>query len=51
MYQNDEKMKKLLIILNIPARLMAWVGVAANGTASLIFIDDVTADKGRRMSS
>ena len=31
--------------------VMAWACMAANGTGSLIFIDDVTADKSSRMDS
>ena len=30
---------------------MAWACMAANGTGSLVFIDDVTADKSSRMNS
>ena len=30
---------------------MAWPCMAANGTGSLVFIDDVTADKSSRMNS
>ena len=29
---------------------MAWACMAANGTGSLVFIDDVTADKRSRMN-
>ena len=28
---------------------MVWACIAANGTGSLVFIDDVTADKSSRM--
>ena len=31
--------------------VMAWACMAANGTGSLVFIDDVTADKSSRMNS
>uniref|UniRef100_A0A8C5MV28 Transposase Tc1-like domain-containing protein n=1 Tax=Leptobrachium leishanense TaxID=445787 RepID=A0A8C5MV28_9ANUR len=31
--------------------VMAWACMAANGTGSLVVIDDVTADKSRRMNS
>ena len=31
--------------------VMAWASMAANGTGSLVFIDDVTADKCSRMNS
>ena len=31
--------------------VMAWAYMAANGTGSLVFIDDVTADKSSRMNS
>ena len=30
---------------------MAWTCMAANGTESLVFIDDVTADRSSRMNS
>ena len=30
---------------------MAWACMAANGTGSLVFIDDVTADRNRRMNA
>ena len=30
---------------------MAWARMAASGTGSLVFIDDVTADKSSRMNS
>ena len=30
---------------------MAWACMAANGTGSLVFIDDVTADKSSRIHS
>ncbi len=30
---------------------MAWACMAASGTGSLVFIDDVTADKSSRMNS
>ncbi len=30
---------------------MAWACMAANGTGSLVFIDDVTADRYSRMNS
>ena len=29
---------------------MAWACIAANGTGSLVFIDDVTADKSSMMN-
>ncbi len=32
-------------------RVMAWACMAASGTGSLVFIDDVTADKSSRMNS
>ena len=31
--------------------VMVWACMAANGTGSLVFIDDVTADKSSRMNS
>uniref|UniRef100_A0A8C5R1Q5 Transposase n=1 Tax=Leptobrachium leishanense TaxID=445787 RepID=A0A8C5R1Q5_9ANUR len=31
--------------------VMVWACMAANGTGSLVFIDDVTADKSRRLNS
>ncbi len=31
--------------------VMAWAYMAASGTGSLVFIDDVTADKSSRMNS
>ena len=31
--------------------VMAWTCMAANGTESLVFIDDVTADRSSRMNS
>ncbi len=31
--------------------VMAWACMAASGTGSLVFIDDVTADKSSRMNS
>ena len=31
--------------------VMAWACMAANGTGSLVFIDDVTADKSSRINS
>ena len=40
-----------LLIQNIPLKCMAWAYMAANGTGSLVFIDDVTADKSSRMNS
>ena len=33
------------------ASVMAWACMAANGTGSLVFIDDVTADRSSRMNS
>lgn len=30
---------------------MAWTSVAANGTGTLLFIDEVTADRSRKMDS
>ena len=31
--------------------MIAWAYMAASGTGSLVFIDDVTADKSSRMNS
>lgn len=36
--------KELLMIWSIPPHLMMWVCMAAIGTGSLVFIDDVTAE-------
>ncbi len=48
--------KELLMILSIPPHqwsmvVVAWACMAASGTGSLVFIDDVTADKSSRMNS
>ncbi len=64
LYQSDGREeygegKELLMILSIPPHqwsmvggsVMAWACMAASGTGSLVFIDDVTADKSSRMNS
>ncbi len=48
--------KELLMILSIPPHqwsmvVVAWACMAASGTGSLVFIDDVTTDKSSRMNS
>ncbi len=55
LFQNCEG-KELLMILSIPPHqwsmvVVAWACVAASGTGSLVFIDDVTTDKSSRMNS
>ncbi len=55
LFQNCEG-KGLLMILSIPPHqwsmvVVAWACMAASGTGSLVFIDDVTTDKSSRMNS
>ncbi len=61
LYQNDGNRKcgegkKCLMIQHVAPPVkqeedMFWAWMAANGTELLVFIDDVTADRSRRMNS
>lgn len=43
--------KEPIMIRSTAPHLMAYVCIAADGTGSLVFIDDVTADKSSRMNT
>ncbi|KAL1276792.1 hypothetical protein QQF64_036415, partial [Cirrhinus molitorella] len=55
LYQNDGKAhdpKHTTSSVNhCGGSVMAWVGMAASGTGTLVFIDDVTHDRSSRMNS
>lgn len=48
----EEEEKRLMIwSVNGGSDVMAWTCMATSATGSLVFIDDVTADKSSRMNS